>query len=338
MILPITFSIPKEKVVNTVPLKSKVLAHIIPGDRSTYIYDNEEDYYKDYQTSLFALTVKKAGWDCLRHYEILANGCIPVFADLEECPPNTLSLLPKKLLLDGNVLFSQLKNKSLKELTPDEVSRCDHLIQKLLNHTKDHLLTTKVANYILKKTQHNNVRKILYLSGDIRPDYLRCLTLHGFKSLFGSACHDYPHIPHIYKGESAVYIPSAVWWAGNNDWGTDIASAMHSHARRPRHYSHLYGKGMTYTNLLDENLHDPKLDNTIEEDIKNRHYDIIIYGGYTRGMPLYTLIEQHYKPNEIILLHGEDSGCREAPEWWMGRHYGAREHSAKGHYIFVREL
>ena len=40
---------------------------------------NESDYYKDYQRSYFAITCKKGGWDCLRHYEILANAVSPTF-------------------------------------------------------------------------------------------------------------------------------------------------------------------------------------------------------------------------------------------------------------------
>ncbi len=39
----------------------------------------------------------------------------------------------------------------------------------------------------------------MFLSGDVKIDYLRCLTLHGFKKLLGTNCHDYPIVPHLYK-------------------------------------------------------------------------------------------------------------------------------------------
>ena len=55
------------------------ISPLIPGKLDTYIYEKERDYYDMYFNSLFALTYKKAGWDCLRHYEILANGCILYF-------------------------------------------------------------------------------------------------------------------------------------------------------------------------------------------------------------------------------------------------------------------
>jgi hypothetical protein len=58
-IFPISFSMPPEKIVAAVPPKTRMLAHIIPGDLSTYIYKTEEDYYKGYQDSYFGITKKK---------------------------------------------------------------------------------------------------------------------------------------------------------------------------------------------------------------------------------------------------------------------------------------
>ena len=44
------------------------------------------------------------GWDCFRHYEILGNGAIPYFLDLESSPKQTMALLPKALLLKARAL------------------------------------------------------------------------------------------------------------------------------------------------------------------------------------------------------------------------------------------
>ena len=73
------------------------------------------------------------------------------------------------------------------------------MILDLLNYTQQYLTTEKIAKYILEKTNHTNFTKILYLSQDPSPDYLRCVTLHGFKELMGENCHDYPKIKHIYN-------------------------------------------------------------------------------------------------------------------------------------------
>ena len=115
--IPISFAFPEErmyvppsfgsdgyyaglfKCMDIAPLVP-VNQSIDPSYMSTYIYDNEEDYYKMYRESEFAFTSKKGGWDTLRHYEIVANGCIPLFVDIEKCPPKTLHLWPKKLLTE----------------------------------------------------------------------------------------------------------------------------------------------------------------------------------------------------------------------------------------------
>ena len=104
-LFPISFSIPKEKLVdpNKTFNKRKPMGHVIPGDISTYIFKSEQDYYEDYFKSYHALTHKKGGWDCMRHLEIMANKCVPVFPGIEECPPYTMTDYPKDLLHVINV-------------------------------------------------------------------------------------------------------------------------------------------------------------------------------------------------------------------------------------------
>jgi hypothetical protein len=296
MAFPITFSIPEEKIVNKDYPKTKIVSSLIPGVASTYIYDNEEDYYNEYRQSYFAITKKKGGWDCMRHYEIMANGCLPFFIDVENCPKNTMGLCPKELFLEANSLYYKFVTKDINSLPKEFIDKYNNLRNKLLDYTRNHLTTAKMAQYILETTGYKNVKSILYLSGDTSPDYLRCVTLHGFKTIFGEKCHDYPKIPHIYK--------------------TDHIN-----------YKSLYGKGITYTNLLDENLHDDLMDNSILPDIISKKYDIIIYGSFHRGIPFYDVVSNVYKPNEIILLCGEDDH--------VCCHSRLTE---RGHRVFVREL
>jgi hypothetical protein len=296
---PITFSIPKEKVCTDSRslVKTKVLSNLIPGNLSTYIYGTEKEYYDEYKSSLFAVTTRKGGWDCMRHYEILANGCLPYFVHIQHCPPNTMYLLPKELFQQCNALFDrQFRGKAMHEITDDAMAKYYALQRQLLRYTKDYLTTDKVAMYILHSTGYANVKRILYLSSYMEPDYLRCLTLHGFKQVFGVNCHDCFQVPHIYKSDTIDY-------------------------------ASLYGKGMTYSNLLEQDLHDVRLDGTVEEDIKRRYYDIVIYGSYHRGMPHYDLVCSVYKPNEVILICGEDlHPCN------------YKTYVSKGHHVFVREL
>ncbi len=140
LIKPINFCIPESLIVESLPTKTKRVAHIVPGDLTTYIFDRVEDYYHDYQTSIFGITRKKGGWDCLRHYEILMNGCIPYFINLKGCPRFTMNLLPKDLLLETNEHY-------------EKGTEFDHTIygHELLNYTRQHLTTKKLAEYLLKR-------------------------------------------------------------------------------------------------------------------------------------------------------------------------------------------
>lgn len=272
MLFPITFSIAKEKIVDKIPEKTKILSDLVPGDTSTYIYDTEKDYYDEYKKSYFAITMKKAGWDCLRHYEILANGCIPLFEDLENCPKNTLALFPKELVLQGKKLYESHFKIGI---TSEGILKYNELCEKLLSYTRNHLTTVKLADYVLEKVNKLDASKILFLSGDLNPDYLRCLTLHGFKENFGTMCHDFPFVPHIYK--------------------CDVDTLKL-----------LYGKGITYANLLDKELHDFTHDDIVLHNLKNKYYDLIIYGSVHRGLPFIQEVLMTYDNSDIVFMCGED--------------------------------
>lgn len=99
----ISFSIPEEKIIKELPNKIKLFPkHIVDeevvrnveGSSTKYAFENEAEYYHDLQISKFGITTKRAGWDCLRHYEIAANGAVICFKDLEKkektCAPHGL--------------------------------------------------------------------------------------------------------------------------------------------------------------------------------------------------------------------------------------------------------
>lgn len=94
--IPINFGFPDEQILDQLP-KTKTkefMSHIvdpeligkIDGASHSYAFDKQQDYYKDIQMSRFGVTTKKGGWDCLRHYEIAANGAVPCFKDLDLKP------------------------------------------------------------------------------------------------------------------------------------------------------------------------------------------------------------------------------------------------------------
>jgi len=137
-LLPITFGIPTCKLVTPNENKTQEFATCIPGQPETYIFKNEKSYYGDYQRSYYGVTMKKAGWDCMRHYEILGNYCMPYFVGLEDCPNDTLANLPKELLLEGRYLAENF-----------EEQKYFIILDELFKYTKNNLTTKHLAQYIL---------------------------------------------------------------------------------------------------------------------------------------------------------------------------------------------
>ena len=95
-IFPISFSIPSKKIIKKPNEKLKLFPmHIVDNEvlnrvgygDSKYLFDTEEEYYNDLRISKFGITTKRAGWDCMRHYEIAANGSVICFRDLHLKPP-----------------------------------------------------------------------------------------------------------------------------------------------------------------------------------------------------------------------------------------------------------
>jgi len=144
---PISFAIPTMKLFKPNE-KIKDIATIIPGDISTYTYVHEHDYYEDYRNSRFAITMKKAGWDCMRHYEILANGCIPLFSGLEMCPENTLKIFPKDFCI--KILAKNLAiTGSIKSIAPTAFENYDYLLNVSMKYTAQYLTTKHLAERFL---------------------------------------------------------------------------------------------------------------------------------------------------------------------------------------------
>jgi|WetSurMetagenome_2_1015567.scaffolds.fasta_scaffold89072_2 hypothetical protein len=137
---PISFGIPSQNIVMKVPTKSLEMATIIPGDKKTYIYKNEKDYNDGYKIARFATTFKKGGWDCMRHYEILANGCIPYFPGLEKMPSTIMVNFPKDIILETNRLYKS------DAFTDSVYAFYSNL---LLSYTREYLSTGKLAEYVL---------------------------------------------------------------------------------------------------------------------------------------------------------------------------------------------
>jgi len=99
---PISFSIPAGKITQVDWLKKTkdFPTHIVDQEIATnlksgfyskiasdkYCFNKESEYYEDLKKTRWGITTRRAGWDCLRHYELAANGCILCFRDLDDKP------------------------------------------------------------------------------------------------------------------------------------------------------------------------------------------------------------------------------------------------------------
>jgi len=142
-VLPISFAIPDSILREELAPKTQFFGTVFPGDTNTYIFKNEEEYFNDYYKSYYGVTCKKGGWDCLRHYEILANRSIPYFLDLKDCPKNTLHNFPKDIILYTN---EYAKNNTI---PPDYFK----VQEELYYYTKANLTTSKLAQYVIENAQ-----------------------------------------------------------------------------------------------------------------------------------------------------------------------------------------
>lgn len=138
---PVGFGVPEELFRRDGP-KTRNMATCVPGDPRTYVFHDEAAYHEDYFRSHFGQTTKKAGWDCLRHHEIIANYCMPHFPDLHRCPRNTMTNFPKEVV-DG------YRKRNGTKVTPEWAAAMDQAWE----HARRHCTTKAVARYVLERTQ-----------------------------------------------------------------------------------------------------------------------------------------------------------------------------------------
>ena len=200
-IYPLPFSIPNQIIKPLdITLKHKTFATIIPGKFSTYIFDSKNkehkenciSYNKDYECSKYAFTYKKGGWDCLRHYDILANNCMPLFLDIDKCPEHTMYNFPKKLC---SKILEDFKNKNI------DNDKYTYYLKELHRYTSERLTCKHTAEYVMNLlNNHKKVSnpKILLLTTN-RLNYSVATLAIGLRALLRSNFVDYPKYTRIYK-------------------------------------------------------------------------------------------------------------------------------------------
>ncbi len=159
-IRPIAFAIPQEKISKVIPSKTKLftqhivdeeIANIIPGKSIKYAFSSEQEYYSDIQTSKFGITTKRAGWDCLRHYEIAANGALICFKNIE-MKPSTCA--PHGLIPDNNCLSYKSYDDLMKKINALSQEAYNRMLFNSLNWVNQNT-TVERANKLMSSLNRN---------------------------------------------------------------------------------------------------------------------------------------------------------------------------------------
>lgn len=296
IVFPISYSLPESMYVAEPPAKDKDCAMIVPRDKATYKFANEREYRHEYSRSLYCITYKKGGWDVLRHYEIIAAGCMPYLVDVDYTPEYVLYHLPKKLLLEARDLPGVFFNCTAIQVWIDHRvfprERYDALLRTLIEHARTHLTTTAMARYVLGAMNKPEARRVLYIAKAGRKVQLRAqgnynswTLFHGLRTLLGAGAVDSHEITFLYHQPP------------------DVQEAM----KRK-----LYGMGFGYAFQL------PRIDvnrSNLEQRILAREFDLIIFADPSsvaldakRGgrFQYLELAQQVYAKNEIAFLHVPD--------------------------------
>jgi hypothetical protein len=290
-IFPLPYCIPDEYVVNEVPPKKSMFSKLIPGDRTTYIYgvNDEAEYHAMYGESRFARTCKKGGWDCMRHYEIMCNGTIPLFEGIENCPEHSLVSIPKSILKEvNNMDWKDFKEENWEK---EDYEKYDKYAEMCLNHFRENCTTSaNVSKYFFPHIPNSqNIKKVLMIRCNIGVNYTREMLWIGmtrYIDSIGGEAIDYPKIPYLYE-----------------DFPNSEKPIIHG-----------YGYGFAQKIKCQNKTYD---DTSIYNSIDNNYWDLIIYGkigrdeyheGTIPNLPFWDIVKKRYVRDNIAFLYGGD-GC-----------------------------
>ncbi len=262
---PLSFAYPYEAPERETAVE-RLVSPLLPGHR--YRYKDVDDYLHSYRSSAFAMTHKKAGWDCFRHLEILYSGGIPFMPDVNAIPEGTMVHYPKKFFREVVVRLFESGDFPPQELHDE--------LRRYFNH---HLTTRSMARYIMDRVGMKDKSRVLFVSesAENQPDYTSNLTFIGLKQILGSAVVPSHPLDYLYS-----------------DWGGRQTA--------------LYGRGFGYARVLDPNLKaDSEREvRTISRPPTAREWDWLVLGSVARDAAWAQHLLDSFSPERTIWLHGED--------------------------------
>src|SRR6185437_2176763 len=280
---PLPYSIPSEYVIDRNIEKKFVLSSSRPcSEKADYKFKphEEAEYLNTYEESYFAVTQKKGGWDCLRHYEIMSSGCIPIFPDLDKCPTQTMISFPKQLIKQA---AKELDSKAI------DLELYEEYRNKMLEWMEDNCTAeVTLKKYVLPYIKNPDFSKVLLIRCHEGVNYTREMFWIGMyrhlrekssSSMIEKTIGEYPRIPYLY-----------------DDFPYDQMQNLH-------------GIGFGYSRKLNEAklkkkgiqlIHDQ---NEIIIKTKEKYWDLIVYGkvgpdefdeGSIPKLPLWDEVKKRY--------------------------------------------
>ena len=270
-IWPISFSYPLEAKVDP-PEKSGGLSPIFPGH--SYSFSDPDQYLQSYGAYDFALTHKKAGWDCFRHLEICFAGAIPYMPDATLIPAHTMVHYPKEFLV--RVAEHLQHNRAVAEPAAK---------RGLAQYFNRELTSRAMAAYVARVAPFLHGGRVLFVDEALvgMPDYQSVLTLIGLKQLLGTNVSVAHPVDYVYA-----------------DWDGDATD--------------LYGRGFGYTRVLDPRLKEGNEISATPLIISRESlavFDAIVIGSITRNTELAGRLLDLFPAEKSIWIHGEDEGPTE---------------------------
>jgi len=239
--LPIHFAIPQSKWEATEALRAQHLSRkrrgfalTVPSltGRSVHSFGGEAAYYEHYSASFFAVTARKLGWDCLRHYEVILSGAVPFLLGIDRLPPGTMASFPRAVVrramrLPGvpseEEVLARLGRGELPELRWEafDLGAYAALRGELLRHAERRLLTPHLAALVVPRRPR---ARVLLHARRFRPgvmpeelDYMLALLAVGLIES-GHEVYAAPGLPDVlfndFRGNTRMYYGRGFTYAG----------------------------------------------------------------------------------------------------------------------------
>lgn len=300
------------------------------------------------QYSYFSFTHKRGGWDCQRHVEILANGCVPFFADLPACSKYCMAGLPKKLLLDvlgmqgvshiapGSKFISKRAGAMINFERPGTIDWAsfdeEHYFQiadYLLNYTR-HFLTNKATmSYVLKTIGYEEPKRVLMLATNPRNiDYITRSVENGLIDL---GLHVTTNGDDWVQGQYMQHVEERPFTEESCDGVTTTDFELVR--ERKGIVSSLHGAGMVVAMRSDPFCRGAKeWGQRLSHRILNKEFDLVIYPFLHKmsDQPLWREVSSVMDPTRIVVIDGNDD---------IGDPMQlVREYLKRGIHVFRREM